>query len=120
MKQKYTKKSIRNNGVPVIAIGYCDAQTLFPSDNAYGYSSGSYGWDCDYHMVYGDNLTIISTGYRPIGIPADHEIVRLYENRARELAKSLSHDEFDKQLPVLQKCFISAIFQARAIKQMKL
>ena len=111
MKQKYTKKSIRNNGVPVIAIGYCYAETLFPSVDAYGYSSGSYGWDCDYHMVYGDSMAIISTGYRPIGMTADYEIVNMYENIARKLRSELAYDEFVVRLAELQKGFVSAIIQ---------
>ena len=111
MKQKYTKKSIRNNGVPVIAIGYCEVQTLFPSADAYGYSSGSYGWDCDYHMVYGDNLAIISTGYRPIGTTADNEIVKMYEANAKMLRRDFPYDEFVVRLKELQKGFVSAIIQ---------
>lgn len=100
---------MRNQGNPVIAIGYCDAQTLFPSGDAFGYSKGIYGWNCDYHMVHGDPTVIISTGYRPIGTIADHEIVKEFEKKAREARETLSYEEYQERLYSLQKDFVKAI-----------
>jgi hypothetical protein len=105
IKQKYTYKAIRNMGLPVLAIGYCDLQTLFPETDAFGYSSGTNGWNCNYHRTYGGSRAIVSTGYRPIGTTVPRDIVKKYEAKARELPTSLSFDRIEK-LCELQKDFI--------------
>ena len=106
MKQKYTYKSIRNMGLPILAVGYCDLQTLFPSADAFGYSAGTYGWNCNYHMTYGGNQAIISTGYRPIGTTVPYELVKKYEAAARELS-TVTYDERLDKLESLRKDFIA-------------
>ena len=112
MKQKYTYKSIRNMGLPILAVGYCDLQTLFPEADAFGYSAGTYGWNCDYHMAYGGNQAIISTGYRPIGSTVSRELVKKYETAARELS-AVPYDERMDKLENLRKDFIA---EALAVK----
>lgn len=109
MKQLYTYKAMRNQGYPIIAIGYCEAQTLFSTDYPFGYSKGVYGWNCYYYMVHGDTTAIISTGYRTIGITADHEIVKEFEKKAREARETLSYEECQERLYSLQKDFVKAI-----------
>lgn len=106
MKQKYTYKSIRNIGLPILAIGYCDLQTLFPSADAFGYSAGVYGWNCDYYMTFGGNQAIISIGYRPIGTTVPYEIVKKYGAAARELS-AVPYDERLDKLEILRKDFIA-------------
>ena len=108
MKQKYTKKDVRSNSAAVLAIGYCKAYTLFPEGDAYGYSSsGSCGWECDYHMVFtGNGAVTISTGYRPIGTHVNSDIVEEYERKARKARELLENWEYREALDFLQKKFV--------------
>ena len=107
MKTKYTKKSIRTNSTTILAIGYCQAYTLFPEDDAYGYSAGSYSWDCDYHTVFtGNGAVTISTGYRPIGTHVNPDIVEEYERKARKARELLENWEYREALDFLQKKFV--------------
>ena len=113
MKQKYTKRDIRSNSAAILAIGYCWAHTLFPEGDAYGYSAGSEGWDCDYHMVFtGNGAVTISTGYRSIGTRVNHDIVEEYERKAREARKTMEYEEYREALYELQKKFVSVVLNS--------
>ena len=63
MKLKTTKKQIKNQTNHIVCIGYYSAQHLLNNRNAFAYSGGQNGWDCDYYNV---SNTIISKGYRTI------------------------------------------------------
>lgn len=78
MKIKTTKKAVKNHFSKVIALGYCDMQRLLSYFRAFGYSSGVYGWSCDYYE-FGD--VCISTGYSPIGTRADWQLIKEMESR---------------------------------------
>ena len=113
MKQKYTKRDIRSNSAAILAIRYCQAYTLFPEGDAYGYSAGSEGWDCDYHMVFtGNGAVTISTGYRSIGTRVNHDIVEEYERKAREARKAMEYEEYREALYELQKKFVSVVLNS--------
>ena len=113
MKQRYTKKDVRSNSSTIIAIGYCKAYTLFPEGDAYGYSAGSDGWDCGYHMVFINNGGVtISTGYRTMGIHVDPDIVAEYERKAREAQGTMGYEEYREALYKLQKEFVSVVLNS--------
>jgi hypothetical protein len=113
MKKKYTKRDVRNNSVTILAIGYCKAYTLFPEGDAYGYSAGSDGWDCDYHMVFANNGGVtISTGYRTIGTHVNPDIVAEYEREAREARETMEYEEYREALYKLQKKFVCAVLNS--------
>ena len=83
MKCKTTAKAIRENyGSRILSIGYCDAQALLRYETPFAYSSGVYGWNCDYYDIDG---VCISTGYLPIGKHIDYEKLREAEAAAREI-----------------------------------
>ena len=52
-------------------------------ENPIAFTSGVYGWNAD---IYDINNVAIVTGYRPFGnIHVDYDIIREYNNRAKEL-----------------------------------
>lgn len=83
-KIKTTQKAMREN-YHIIGVGYCDAHYLLKGVDPIAYSSGVYGWQCDYYNVDG---VIISTGYSYIhnkNVKIDYETIQKYENKARAL-----------------------------------
>lgn len=87
MKYATTKKAILSNYPNVIKVGYCSLQTLlnFRSPDAYT-ASKTYGWRADIYEITPN--TVIVTGYAPFGnIVPDYEIVKKYEEKAKELCE---------------------------------
>ena len=83
MKFKTTKKQMQENYHNAIRLGYCEAQTLLSDYEPIAYSSGIYGWNCDYYLI--DNLLIV-TGYRGMfGRSIPYKIVDKYENKASSI-----------------------------------
>ena len=85
MKFKTTKKNIRDGYYNIISVGYCELQSLLNYESPIAYSSGSYGWYCDYYDIDG---VCICTGYSPIGNQnswADYDLVREYEKKAQDV-----------------------------------
>ena len=83
-KIKATKTEMKQN-YKILSVGYCDMQYLLNYHNPIAYSSGSYGWSCDYYEI---NNIIISTGYSPINsknMLHNYELIREYEQKARAL-----------------------------------
>ena len=89
MKLKVTKKQIKNNYTKIYAIGYCDAQNLLDGINPFAYSSGIYGWSCDYYEIDG---ICISTGYNTIGEGVDFDLLRKYDKKAGEIRSNYNID----------------------------
>ena len=101
MKLKATKKEILNEYNHIIKIGYCQAQHLLQCENAFAYSSGVNGWSCDYYNIDG---VIISTGYAPIGTPADYETIKKYNKKALKSWDYYNKDyDYKKQQKRLRK-----------------
>jgi len=82
MKLKTTKSAIKNGFNTVISIGYCSAQYLLYYKNPFAYSSGVYGWACDYYEI---GNKCISTGYSPIGKDIDYSLLRELEEKAGKI-----------------------------------
>lgn len=84
MKQRITKKSVKEDYKNIISIGYCNAQFLLRALEPYGYTCGGDGWHADiYHY---DADTAIVTGYQPFGnMTAAYNLVHAYDERAREI-----------------------------------
>lgn len=82
MKYITTRKAVVNQyGNNILCVPYADLQTLLRCENATAYTSGTYGWNADIYDVDG---VAICTGYRPFGRDVDRDIIRKYENLARE------------------------------------
>ena len=92
-KYKTTFKQIKNNNPKVINIGYCAAQYLLYFNNPTAYSSGTYGWNCDFYQL--TPAIVIATGYRTGGKLVEYAIVEKYDNLAAEIIgnKTISWDE---------------------------
>lgn len=85
MKCNVTKSAVRENYLDIIAIGYCDAYNLLSRIEPFAYSTGVYGWNCDYYHV---GNVCISTGYRPIGKRVDYAMLQEYESMARTIRET--------------------------------
>lgn len=89
MKLKTTKKQIKNNYNKIYSIGYCNAQFLLEYLSPFAYSSGVYGWSCDYYKI--DDICI-STGYNPIGENINYDLVRKYDDKANKILRNYDLD----------------------------
>ncbi len=89
MKVKTTKKSVKNAFINIYSIGYCNAQFLLQGVNPFAYSSGTYGWACDYYEIEG---ICISTGYSSIGKDIDYNLVRKYDDKAMKILDNYNLD----------------------------
>ena len=96
-KYKVTRKEIKERYSNILQIGYCDAQHLLTYQNEFAYSTRAEGWACDYYNING---VIISTGYAPIGKKVDRNILRNYDEKAREITRNnnLSWEEKQEQV----------------------
>lgn len=111
MKFKTTAKEIRDNYYTIIGIGYCEAQYLLKHREPNAYSSGVYGWNCDYYII--DNV-VICTGYRNIINKHNHSnynIVRDYDSKAEKIVHNynLSWEAKEKALEKLLHEFIVTV-----------
>lgn len=109
IKYKTSMKAIKENNAKVICIGYCAAQNLLRFNEATAYSSGTYGWNCNFHQI--NSYTVIATGYRTSGKLADYTIVEKYDNLASEIIsnKSISWDDKKSQIENLILDFIKEV-----------
>tara|TARA_R110001606_G_scaffold398255_2_gene576857 strand:+ start:425 stop:757 length:333 start_codon:yes stop_codon:yes gene_type:complete len=105
MKVKTTKKSVKNSFCNIYSIGYCNAQNLLQGINPFAYSTGVYGWACDYYNIEG---VCVSTGYSPIGENINYELVNKYENKAKKILDNYSID-YQKRKKRVNKLLIKLI-----------
>ena len=85
IKLKATKKEMREHYWYILSVGYCDMQSLLNEQEPFAYSSGTYGWSCDYYEIDG---ILISTGYAPLNgknMIEDYSIIKEYENKALKI-----------------------------------
>lgn len=90
MKLRAAKKDFKDE--KVLKVGYCGIQYLLRYKDPFAYSSGVYGWACDYYNIDG---IYISTGYSPVGKSLDYDIIKKYEDEARKilLDDNISYDD---------------------------
>lgn len=92
----------------IIGLGYCSAQNLLSFQNEVAYSSGVYGWSCDYYDVDG---VVISTGYSYIeskNTKHDYEMVKRYDLQAEKIRYNyeLTYEQRKQQVNELLSKFI--------------
>lgn len=93
----------------IYAVGYCEVQYLTSTKNPVAYSSGVYGWSCDYYYFEDEKITI-STGYSPVGKRLDYKLVQKYEDKARKIYyNTADYKETQKKLKSLLKRFLKEI-----------
>jgi hypothetical protein len=108
-KYKTSMKAIKENNSKVINIGYCAAQNLLRFNEATAYSSGTYGWNCDFHQI--EPNTVIATGYRTNSKLVEYTIVEKYDNLAAEIIgdKTISWDDKKIQVNNLLERFVKEV-----------
>lgn len=111
MSKLLIKKSDAKNfgNGKIFAFGYCEIANLLKYQDAFGYSSSSYGWVCNYYFFNTENGNIIfSTGYSPVGKRSDYKVAEKFDNKARKINQdySLSYNESKKKVNNLLKKFI--------------
>lgn len=109
-KVRTTQKAIKEVYQNVIAIGYCNLQSLldFFYDKERYYTVRREGWGSD---VYDFGLTAISTGYAPFGnIRPSYDLVEKYEHEAQKLRSisllKITYPEKRKKAEKLMNDFI--------------
>jgi hypothetical protein len=106
-----TKKQMRDN-YHILGVSYCKLQFLLNYTSPVAYSTGVYGWACDYYDIDG---VIISMGYNPIkskNIRASYEIIRRYDDAARLILSNSSNYEKNKEaVKILLSEFINEVRQ---------
>ena len=85
MKIKALKKEFKDQNV--LKVGYCKLQYLLNYKDPFAYSSGVYGWACDYYNIDG---VIISTGYNPIGKQVKTDILEHYNAQALKVLNNVN------------------------------
>ena len=105
MKFKATKKQIKNYYSNIYSIGYCNAQYLLDGISPFAYSTGVYGWSCDYYEV--ENICI-STGYNTIGENINYDLVKKYDNKAKAIFNDYNLD-YQKRKNKVNKLLIKFI-----------
>lgn len=110
MKLKTTKTQIKNNFTKIISIGYCDIQYLTYYKSPFAYSSGTYGWSCDYYDI---NNVCLSTGYSPIGQNVSYELMRKYELKAQKIVNDfdIKYDIKVKKVNKLLSEFVNKCYE---------
>ncbi len=108
-KYKTTFKQIKESNLKIIGIGYCAAQHLLYFTNPTAYSSGTYGWNCDFYQI--EPNTVIATGYRTNSKLIDYTIVEKYDNLAAEIIgdKTISWDDKKIQVNNLLEKFVKEV-----------
>lgn len=101
-KIKASKREMRENYY-VIGIPYCKAQFLLIYQHPVAYSSGVYGWSCDYYDV---NNVVISTGYGYINnqrTAYDYDVLVEYDKKAYAIMSDydMTFEERMKQVNAL-------------------
>ena len=84
IKLKTTERTIKQQNIPIIRIGYCDAHYLLSGIEPFAYTEGVFGWKADFYEW--DNV-IISTGYQPIGESVNFALLENYERKAEKIVK---------------------------------
>lgn len=108
-KIRITKKVARACAPCLLSVGYCNIQRLLLHLSPYAYSAGVYGWACDYYHVGHD--VVISTGYRPIGLPVPYSLCQKYENAAAKACKT--------HTPTKAREYISNVLLPRFVSEAK-
>ena len=110
MKLQTTKANVRNNFVTILTAGYCELQYLLNYCNAFAYSAGVYGWNCDFYQPsFRFGGVCIATGYnvdRLGGKRVSYELVKEYEQKALELVHDHSQTNKREALNTLIDEFI--------------
>ena len=110
MKLQTTKSNVRNNFVTILTAGYCELSYLLKYCNAFAYSAGAYGWNCEFYQPSSKFSGVcIATGYntdRMGGKRVSYELVKEYEQKAIEVMNDYAQTNKREALNTLIDEFI--------------
>lgn len=86
MKIKTTMKEVKATSKAVLKINDNKLATLLRYESPTAYTAGTHGWNSD---IYRIGSITISTGSRAFGQEVNTELVKEFENKAKELANKL-------------------------------
>lgn len=106
MKQKATRKTIKNKYTNIIKVPYANLQHFLKWETVKYYNLGVYGWNWDCFEL--DYNTCIITGYRnTLGTDIDSNYIREINKKAKEiLNKFTTFDEKNQKLDELKQEFL--------------
>lgn len=127
MKSRTTKKYIRNAFEYVIAVPYCNLQTLLLCEDPVFYTARAEGWGADVYSVgfYGADGNLIdaaiATGYDPFGnVSPSYELCRHFEVKAQEIVDNTAvYAELCATLEALRNEFVLAAIDERQNKKVQ-
>ena len=97
MNYQLSEKDVIENNSLVISAGYCSMQCLLNYKERLGFTySKTYGHKSDIFLIKTEFPRVaISTGYQPIGVPFEYEIVKKYEKKAEKIIhdSNIKHEE---------------------------
>ena len=96
IKKKVTKKAIKSRFSNIYNVGYCNIQSLLRYCEPFAYSSGAYGWSCDYYEFGGG--VVLSSGYSCIGQKVDYETLKKWDDKALEVLKNKTDYNTTKEI----------------------
>lgn len=103
-----TKSQIMKGYPVVISIGYCNLQNLLYYEIPRYYTIRLEGWGCDVYEI--NNCVAIATGYAPFGnVKPDYDIVRSYDDKARNVLYNAPWDTRKAELNKLLTAFINEV-----------
>lgn len=119
MKFKTTKKVMKDNYYYIVGTGYCNMSYLLYYEKPIAYSSGTYGWSCDYYEI--DNV-LISTGYNHLknkNTTVDYETINKYDKLAMDIINnhSIHYEEQKEKVKNLLQQFIKEVKQWKTWKK---
>lgn len=110
---KYIKALFDSNRI--FAVGYADLHYLFYCIRPDYYTCGVYGWNADIYIL---DKIIIVTGYRPFGNYTSFELVRKYEEKAKQILSAChlyptaEHEKTKSQLDKLIAQFENEVLES--------
>lgn len=95
-KYRTTRKAIKETygAANVYSVGYANLQHMLKYINPFAYSTRAEGWACDYYDI--GKGVVLSDGYAPIGKKIDYDVMRLFDDKAREIWDELHYTDSEK------------------------
>ncbi len=85
MSDKITKKEIINRFDNIYKVPDGSIHYLTWDIKRYGHTEGTMGWNADIYII---GSAAVVTGYRPFGKCVDYEIIKTYEEQARQIVQA--------------------------------
>lgn len=109
-KVRITQKYLKNfyNANDILSVPYADLQYLLYYRNADFYTCGVYGWNANIYVL--DKFVIV-TGYHPFGKDVSFELIRKYNEKAKEAMNS-NYEDTKAQLDKLIAQFENEVLES--------